>query len=272
MSQNQEAPYVMTIEIDEGKIEKLNIYFDTNPEQLAYDFCRQRNLDFSALQYLSEEIRSVLQNKYTDNQKRNYVEEGIKEVNESQEVLSDELRKIRQTSEYTSLNNVPNAGNPPNNTIDTKITSSLGNQICNDGNKPLSIIPQGNDKVMSKKNSNSNLTANRFFYNKSSDHTRNSSINKQYSETNQMGGRGEANQSQASRSINENLKHEDEVQSRTSANIEIPVSKVTPKSNYILTTGNIALNKNSNSSSNSTKVNVFNRSSSSFSQVKNIFK
>ena len=39
-------PYVMTVDLEEGKSDKLEIFFDSIPEKLAFDFSKKHNLDF----------------------------------------------------------------------------------------------------------------------------------------------------------------------------------------------------------------------------------
>ena len=63
--QNQEekkALLTLAIELGDKKKQLLNIYLDSKPEQLAYDFCLQNNLDFDSMQNLTEEIRNALSN------------------------------------------------------------------------------------------------------------------------------------------------------------------------------------------------------------------
>jgi hypothetical protein len=95
----------MTIEIDEGKIEKLKIFFDSKPDEVAYEFCRENNLDFNALKFLTQEIKCVLANGLQEKNKMSLMEEGIKEVNESQELVSDE-RKINRNPLSNNANNI----------------------------------------------------------------------------------------------------------------------------------------------------------------------
>ena len=105
MNENKEAPFVMTIEIDEGKIEKLKIFFDSKPDEVAYEFCRENNLDFNALKFLTQEIKCVLANGLQEKNKMSLMEDGIKEVNESQELVSDE-RKINRNPLSNNANNI----------------------------------------------------------------------------------------------------------------------------------------------------------------------
>ena len=45
---NEEPVYVMTVELEKGKSENIKIYSNSKPEELAYEFCKKNNLDFSS--------------------------------------------------------------------------------------------------------------------------------------------------------------------------------------------------------------------------------
>ena len=82
-------PFIMTIDIDQGKSEKLKIYFDSNPEELAFDFCKRNNLDYNAMLYLKDEIKTVISNNDESGLKKNQIQEMIKEENEEDEQHTD---------------------------------------------------------------------------------------------------------------------------------------------------------------------------------------
>ena len=46
---SDEPLYVMTIELDEGKSSNVKIFLDSKPEELAFDFCKENNLDYSSM-------------------------------------------------------------------------------------------------------------------------------------------------------------------------------------------------------------------------------
>lgn len=67
----ENSPYVMTIEIDKGISEKLQIFYDSIPEEVAYEFCKKHNLDYTALNYLIQEIKNVLSQNPNEDKKEN---------------------------------------------------------------------------------------------------------------------------------------------------------------------------------------------------------
>lgn len=56
---NKKELLMLGIEIGENEKKYLKIYSDSKPEQLAYEFCLQNNLDFDSLQELTTQIRNA---------------------------------------------------------------------------------------------------------------------------------------------------------------------------------------------------------------------
>ena len=51
----------MTVELEKGKSENIKIYRDSKPDELAFDFCKLHNLDFSSLTYLTTQIKKLFE-------------------------------------------------------------------------------------------------------------------------------------------------------------------------------------------------------------------
>ena len=99
---NNEPIYVMTLALEKGKSEKIEIYENSEPAQLAYDFCNKNNLDFNALDYLKEQITNLLDsyNKNEDNE-----EIDIPEIEEEQEYnITDNYKDNTYSSKTENLN------------------------------------------------------------------------------------------------------------------------------------------------------------------------
>jgi hypothetical protein len=80
-----EPIYEMTLEI-EGQPMTIKVYSDSNPEELAYEFCREHNLDINALRYLAGELTTLIQkykSKEGDNRMQN---DEIVEVEEENNI------------------------------------------------------------------------------------------------------------------------------------------------------------------------------------------
>lgn len=59
-TQSDEPIYILTIELEQGKTTELKIYINSIPEELSYDFCHQHNLDYHSLNYLTEQIKILI--------------------------------------------------------------------------------------------------------------------------------------------------------------------------------------------------------------------
>ena len=96
---NEEEPiFVMTLELENGKAEHIKIYADSDPNELAYAFCKDHDLDFSALEYLKVRINDLLQ-QYKESGDENQIEE----VDDEHEGTEDNKNFVYQTNENDSL-------------------------------------------------------------------------------------------------------------------------------------------------------------------------
>ena len=59
----KEPIYVMTLELEKGNPDKIEIYPDSDPEKLAVYFCKRHNLDYNGLDYLKQKIKNLLNQK-----------------------------------------------------------------------------------------------------------------------------------------------------------------------------------------------------------------
>jgi len=60
----EEPIYVMTVELEEGKSQAIKIYADSTPNELAFEFCKKNNLNITAMNYLTEQIKVLLDQLY----------------------------------------------------------------------------------------------------------------------------------------------------------------------------------------------------------------
>lgn len=95
---DDEPIYTMTIELEQGKTELINIYSNSEAVSLAYDFCKTNNLDSNAFNYLSEEIQNLIVkfvSKSSTNILNGTIRESIAELDE--EEVGSEIRKNSNT-------------------------------------------------------------------------------------------------------------------------------------------------------------------------------
>jgi len=99
---SQKKPLLtLSIELGDKKKQLLNIYLDSKPEQLAYDFCLQNNLDFDSMQNLTEEIKNALSN-YKGDTSNQEIKDQINEEEEQkkrEEEENEEKEEIEDNNE-----------------------------------------------------------------------------------------------------------------------------------------------------------------------------
>jgi len=103
------APYIMTIELDKSRTDKIKIFHDSNPSELAFEFCKKNSLDFNSLNFLTEEIDKIIKKylneiKLSNQQYQDCIEE-VEEENLNSEVKLSENDKI--LSKNTPHDSIP---------------------------------------------------------------------------------------------------------------------------------------------------------------------
>jgi len=71
---SEEPLYIMTLELEKGKSEKLRIYPNSDPYNTAIEFCQANNLDEDAVKYLASEIENLINNRKIKNENENNYE------------------------------------------------------------------------------------------------------------------------------------------------------------------------------------------------------
>ena len=60
LKENEQSFFIMTLECENGKFDKIKIYPDSEPEELAFNFCIQNDLDCTTMKYITQEIKELL--------------------------------------------------------------------------------------------------------------------------------------------------------------------------------------------------------------------
>ena len=92
--------FILTLEIEKGKSDTLEIYADSNPEQLALAFCEEHNLDEEEYEYLLAEVTNFI-TQHHEKMKREE-EQQIEELSEEHDydnTVSQEQNIISEAKE-----------------------------------------------------------------------------------------------------------------------------------------------------------------------------
>jgi len=83
-SESLEEPlYIMTLELERGRSEKLRIYPNSDPYLLAVQFCQANSLEEDAVKYLTSEIENLInKNKFSNGDESNYKNENLDNTQE----------------------------------------------------------------------------------------------------------------------------------------------------------------------------------------------
>ena len=95
---NKDPIFILTIELEKGRIEKLKIYSDSNADNLATNFCNNFTLDEKTYEYLKEKIEYLL-NEYKKN-KNIKIQKYSNEINNNLERESKEFEIEENKSDY----------------------------------------------------------------------------------------------------------------------------------------------------------------------------
>ena len=115
----QEPIFVMTLELDEGNPKQIQIFSDSKPGELAFQFCKDNNLDFESLEQLKIQIENLMKEHIKEEplyeEKKNQDAEIIKENHcepleleniEENKVLTSNEKIERYTPLYQKNNNL----------------------------------------------------------------------------------------------------------------------------------------------------------------------
>ena len=128
-----EPLYTMTIELNQGKSSKIKIYPNSHPEQLAFDFCKTNNLDYSAMNYLSENIKILLDS----------FNNSLNEHNNNNPSNNNNTNNINKSKSLSSQNIFKKTNNEDTNVIYNTITDipyNTDTSLLNNSKKTFSTI------------------------------------------------------------------------------------------------------------------------------------
>jgi len=140
---------ILAIELGDNEKKFLKIYNDSKPEQLAYDFCLQNNLDFDSLQELTEEIKNALRQKVI-------LANSIANTNNNN-ILNNQVLTESNINKENTIENLSNLLNNNNNNSN-KVNINNNNSELKNKNKYSSNtkIKSKNINSIYKRNTNPN--------------------------------------------------------------------------------------------------------------------
>ena len=160
---SEEPLFIMTVELEKGNAEYINIHLDSHPEELAFDFCKNHNLDISSYSYLANEIKKLLLNlrsqnleKQESNQNSNKEGNCIREL-EEEELNSEDFRipQVNDEKNFKAKSGNTSKSNPNNMIVNNRNSNNAHSSSNNKNNNNLVISSN-----VEENNNNNNNTRN----------------------------------------------------------------------------------------------------------------
>lgn len=106
---HQDPIFVITLELDEGKPKQIQIYADSKPGELAFEFCKENNLDFESLKNLKAQIENLMNQHMKEDLIGSSGERNEKDNIEN--VNSNNLKALKDSKQKKSVENNDNSLN-----------------------------------------------------------------------------------------------------------------------------------------------------------------
>ena len=95
--------FIMTLEFEKGKYKKIKIFPDSDPTELAFNFCKDNNLDFATMKYINSEIENLVLKFKTNSNLEEITNNSIQEV-EEENMITDKTINSNEKSKDDLLN------------------------------------------------------------------------------------------------------------------------------------------------------------------------
>ena len=157
--------FLMTLEDNLGKCQQIKIYQNSNPSELAFNFCKENNLDFSSMKYIKANIKAIIR-KFNDTQQKgllyNNNNNSIKEEEDEDDYLtertmkSNEKQKNKNNDEENKLNEEEKK-NKELNDINNNNNEENNSNEENDKNENRSVNKENNNEENNDDNNCDNI-------------------------------------------------------------------------------------------------------------------
>ena len=140
--------YLMTLEDNDGDTKQIKIYKNSDPYELAYNFCKENNLDFESMKYIKRNIKNII---------KKFEEKDFYFLNNNNSIYEEEDEDNYEIGEtYQNINGTGDSeGNGGTNENDSQNDKNMSNKIINSliknkGNKDqlkINKIPPKQTKI-----------------------------------------------------------------------------------------------------------------------------
>ena len=103
---------VINIELNKDNTKSIKINYDSDPNELAYSFCHENNLDYKSLNFLSNKIKAIKETILSNSK-----ELRVSSIKFNKSLICDSQTKNK--SDYLNLKSINNVNNGLNNNFNT---------------------------------------------------------------------------------------------------------------------------------------------------------
>jgi len=124
--EEEEPLAILNLEIEKGVIKQIKLYKNSNSEEVAYNFCKENNIDFSLLSQIKIEIDSLMQKYFKLPPEGKNSQENLLQKNDSNDIQNNYINS-----------NTLNDGNNNYRSYTNNTKSNLSNNAYNNNNRKL---------------------------------------------------------------------------------------------------------------------------------------
>ena len=166
ISPSRRSQFILKINLDKGKTETINIYQNSNAEEIAYNFCLKNNLDYESVKQLTKKIKQLKDNNFLSDKENISLSSNIIKSKKSSQSSSENFnlnnkKYINKKSVIYNSNNISmntNINDDIENNRKTKEINTTKKILINSNN----ITPINHVSIYSKNNITSDKNLNIF--------------------------------------------------------------------------------------------------------------
>ena len=144
--EEEEPLAILNLEIEKGVIKQIKLYKNSKSEEVAYNFCKENNIDFSLLNQIKNEIDSLMQQYFKIPSEGKNSQENALQKNNSNDIQNNYINS-----------NTLNDGNNNYRYYTNNTKSNLSNNVYNNNNRKLFFYQLiAKDKNQNSRRSNKN--------------------------------------------------------------------------------------------------------------------
>ena len=149
-TEEKKSFFLMTLEDSMGKCQEIKIYQNSNPSELAYNFCKENNLDFNSMEFIKSNIKSVVENFNEPLAKSIFYNKSNNSIKEEE----DEDDYLTERSERSNEKPKVQEEEKDNYLKDSDVKNKINNS--NDKNKIINNNDNNNIQDKAKQNESKN--------------------------------------------------------------------------------------------------------------------